>query len=347
MGRRIASSHRGCLRLPGTALLLLAALLAAPACAPVRCPAPGSRPAPGTRASTPDLAAAKGAGVAIPSARPVGGHERAAPYAFYEGASGRPSDLEAFVHLAEGASLIAFGELHGDPVGSTMELRLLEALVDGQRPVALALEFFERDMQGDLDAYLAGRTTEAEFLRSTRRDDAYARTHRPLIELCRERGIPVIAANAPRRLVSAYRESGQTYPEYLAGLGERERSYLPTTTTILDDRHRERFVQLMGPERGAKLFKSMSLWDDAMAESVALFQQTHPTYRVLLIVGSFHVTERLGTITKYLARAPEARAKTLLMSFSIGDSLAFEDSDKGMGDVLLKVRPAAPRRPAE
>jgi|GEM_PF-3545536 len=341
-----AAGHRLRPRVRGTALLL-AALCCSPACAPARRAGPaGGAALSGSAASRPaarglDRAAGERAGAPHPSAAPGADDEPVAPYVFYEGTSGRRTDLEGFLRLAEGASLLAFGELHGDPVGSRMELRLLESLVRHPKPVALALEFFERDMQADLDAYLAGRTTEADFLRSTRRDDTYARTHRPLIELCREHRVPVLAANAPRRLVSAYRSSGLGYPEYLAGLDERERSYLPATTTVLDDRHRERFMQLMGPERGPSFFKSMSLWDDAMAESAAAFQRAHPEYRVLLVVGSFHVTEGLGTIAKYLARAPGASAKTLLMSHANDGSLSFEDADRGLGDVLLKVSPPA------
>ena len=333
------------LRTVGASVLLVAALMALPACASGWRPATDAACGPGGGAV--GRGAEAGERAALHARAAVGSEQPTETHAFYDGASGRRSDLEGFLRLAERASLIAFGELHGDPVGSATELRLLESLVGQDRPVALALEFFESDTQADLDAYLSGRTTEEEFLRSTRRDGNYARTHRPLIELCKRHAIPVIAANAPRRLVSAYREYKQTYAEFLAGLEERERSYLPTATTVLEDRHRERFVQLMGPERGALFFKSMSLWDDAMAESIARFQKVHPDHRVLLVVGAFHVTERLGTITKYLARVPEASARVLLMSYGQGAGLAFEEGDKGAGDFLLKVRSASPRSPSE
>jgi hypothetical protein len=107
------------------------------------------------------------------------------------------------------------------------------------------MEFFEADTQAALDAYLTGRIDEPAFLEQARQSPAYARSHRPLIELSRAAHLPVIAANAPRRLVQAYRKSGLAYEEYRAGVDAEQRRWLPLCSEYLEGPYRERFAAVI------------------------------------------------------------------------------------------------------
>lgn len=259
-------------------------------------------------------------------------------HAFYD-ADGDDATLDEFVLSVADVDFVAFGELHYHEVGSRVELELLEAMAAQERPVALAMEFFEADTQATLDDYLAGNIDEAEFRDKTKRDDKYDESHRPLIEFCKQHGIPVIAANAPRPLVSGYRKSDATsYEDYLAGLDEEQRAQLPKSSVPPDDEFKARFMELMGPDRGPRFYKSMCLWNDAMAESAANFRAEHPEHRVLLIVGGFHVAAHLGTMTEYLARRPDDSTAVLLMDVQDGGPMAFSEDERGEGDLILKVR---------
>jgi len=256
--------------------------------------------------------------------------------------------------LLAGSDVIAFGEYHDDPAGSRFESRLWERLTSpdlaGARPATLAMEFLERDTQGDLDAYLAGTLTETEFVTRTRQGPGYPKAHRPLIERAKAIRRPVIAANAPRRLVTAYRKQEAPYAEWKAALPEADRAALPRNTTVIDDAYRANFVELMGAERGARIFKAQSLWDDAMAEAVADRRTAHPDERVLLVVGGFHVQGRLGTLTKYVERRPGDRVGLIVMGYGEGLDLALPADTRGQADLVLLVRkppepPAAPKAP--
>jgi uncharacterized iron-regulated protein len=262
------------------------------------------------------------------------------PFALYD-AEGRPTTFEAFLEGSRDADLVAIGELHGHPVGADFELRTLTALAATGRPLALAMEFFERDVQQALDDYLAGKSAEADFVKATRQSPAYAKTHRPLIEFAKAKGIPVIAANAPRRLVTEYRKGEKPYAEYLSGLSEADRGFLPAETTLATGPYFDRWSKLMGPERGPRLLKGQSLWDDAMADAVATYRAAHPDHRVLLVVGGFHVAGRLGTITKYAERRPGDRVRLMVMSAGTPPDLAFDPADRGEGDLILTVPTSA------
>jgi uncharacterized iron-regulated protein len=267
------------------------------------------------------------------------------PFALYEGKDGSPTTLEAFLEASKDADFVAFGELHGHPVGAAMELKVLEGLAAGARPAALAMEFFERDVQAALDDYLAGKTTEAEFLKVARQGPAYPATHRPLIEFAKAHHLAVIAANAPRRLVTDYRKSDKPYADYLAALSATDRGFLPAETTVATGPYLERFTKLMGADRGSKLIKAQSLWDDAMADAIASHRAAHPDSRVMLVVGGFHVAARLGTITKFSARRPGDRVALLSMTQAEPPALAFDADERGEGDLILTVAPFNPPPP--
>jgi len=275
--------------------------------------------------------------------RPVSKPEPARASAWYRGEDGKPTTLARTLAGWEDADLVAFGELHGNPVGAEAELAVLKAMYAQGRPMALAMEFLERDTQDAVDAFLAGELSQADFMKQARQAPAYPSTHGPLLEFCKANSIPVIAANAPRRLVSGYRKQDGDYAAYLATLSEEDRGWLPEDTSILDDAYRARFVQMMGEEKGASYFRSQSLWDDAMAEAMYDFRQERPNHRILFVVGAFHVEGGLGTISKYKLRRGKDEIRLLVMTMDKDPQLPFRPDDMGTGDLVLKVPYPKPR----
>lgn len=258
-------------------------------------------------------------------------------HAFFDG-EGKPSDLDSFIASLADVDFVGFGELHHHPVGSRVELAMLEGMAAQARPVALAMEFFEADQQPALDEYLSGAIDEPTFRERTKRDDNYERSHRPLIEFAKQNNIPVIAANAPRPLVTRYRESGAaTYADYLASLSDQDRALLPRTSVPPDDEFKARFLKTMGPHRGPAFYPAMALWNDAMAESTADFRAEHPEHRILLIAGVYHVAAHLGVITQYSARRPEDSVRVLSM-MPVEGAIVFDALNRGEGDLVLLVR---------
>ena len=77
-------------------------------------------------------------------------------------------DLPGRLTAGRAANAIFVGELHDDPQTHLVERALLEEVHKrvGDR-LSLAMEMFERDNQGALDEYLAGRTDEPAFAYST------------------------------------------------------------------------------------------------------------------------------------------------------------------------------------
>ena len=163
----------------------------------------------------------------------------------YDGHTGRRIPFSKVVHRCRAADVVLFGEQHNDPVCNQLEAQLFCALADKRRPVALAMEFFEVDTQATLDAYLRGRIEESPFRDDTRQGRSYILSHRPLVELCRAARIPVLAANAPRRLVHAFRKSDLDYETYRAALDSDDQCWLPARNEYLGGSYEEHFMEMM------------------------------------------------------------------------------------------------------
>jgi uncharacterized iron-regulated protein len=169
----------------------------------------------------------------------------------YDSHTGQPLTFEQVARRCATADVVLFGEEHSNAVCNQLEAQLLSTLAARPRPVALAMEFFETDTQASLNEYLEGQIDEPAFRESTRQGRAYVLAHRPLIEMCRAACIPVIAANAPRRLVHEYRTSDLDYCDFLAGLNAVDQAWLPPQNEYLAGQYHERFIETMSQHREA------------------------------------------------------------------------------------------------
>lgn len=163
----------------------------------------------------------------------------------FDARTGRPVSFGTIVDLARSADVVLFGEEHSNVVCNALEAQLLAAMHGGGPPVALAMEFFERDTQAALDSYLEKRISEDAFREMTRQKRNYAVSHRPMIEYCRGASIPVIAANAPWRLMRAFGKSGLPFAEYRATVEPADQAWLPRECVLLEGAYRERFEAVM------------------------------------------------------------------------------------------------------
>lgn len=171
-------------------------------------------------------------------------------------AQGEAASLDDILAAMDQADAVLVGETHTDPVAHWIEAELFRQAVErfnaggapGQtpgalRPVALSLEMFEQDVQYILDEYLAGLITERQFLSSARPWEYYEEDYRPMVELAKERGLPVIAANAPRRYVNRVSRLGR---DALWELPASTRRFLPPLPfPAPTDAYRSEWTELM------------------------------------------------------------------------------------------------------
>ena len=256
---------------------------------------------------------------------PTGNATAPAGYAahrVYDTRKKRLVDFEAMAAELAKADLVFLGEQHNDPRTHQLQAALLEAVARRHPgPIALALEMFERDVQPALDAYLAGSTTESEFLAASRPWPNYATDYRPMIEFARAHRWPVVAGNVPRRLASVVARRGLGA---LDSLSATDRGYVAQTLSCPRDEYWTRFRATMGDMSGHgmqlspdqvdqlvwRTYEAQCVKDETMGEAVAA---AHATLGALVIHpnGAFHSDYRLGTAERARRRAPGARMRVV------------------------------------
>lgn len=225
-------------------------------------------------------------------------------------------DFEVMLASAAEADVIFVGEMHGDPNTHRLEAAILEGLHRRKVSPVVSLEMFERDTQAALDAYLAGRITEEEALKDARPWKGYATDYRPLVEMARAHGWPVIAANVPRPIAQRVAKEGRDIVDQLP---EVDRARVARDLQCPLDTYFDRFAKSMGshpaPNQSAEEKQAMAeryYWsqcvkDETMAEAIAEAAARQESKRVVHYNGAFHSDFGLGTAERTKRRLPGTR----------------------------------------
>ncbi|CQR72758.1 hypothetical protein SOV_01410 [Sporomusa ovata DSM 2662] len=227
------------------------------------------------------------------------------PVLLYDTVSGRQVSLAELGQRLTGYDVVLFGEYHDDNRLHRLEAAVLASAYARNPQLTVSLEMFEQDIQPELDRYLAGEITEIAFLASARPWNNYSSAYRPLVELAKEKGLRVIAANIPRSVAAQYARQG-----LLDGVSESMRPYLPAVHLYPDGEYKQRFftqLQAMpaknsgmkvAPEKMEAFYRAQCLKDDAMAESIVRYCRQNPGRKVVHYQGDFHSRFRLGVAEK-------------------------------------------------
>lgn len=297
----------------------------------------------------------------------------AGEYRVFRG-DGSPASLDDVVAAMGSHEVVYVGETHDDPTAHFLENELLTrayatygapAAESGAeaRPIALSLEFFQRDVQPILDEYLDGLITEKAFLKDSRPWPRYETDYRPMIEFSRENELAVVAANSPRRYASRVTLHGR---ESLADLSAEAKATLaPLPYGEASEEYRAQWIQMiikvMEEERmkcgepipeaelaalpsggnahgnmGGQLH-SQVLWDATMAYWLTDHLVRHPDALVLHMVGSFHVARGTG-IPEQVERYRPGTSSMIVMLRAVSDIDAFEPAPAGeWGEFVIQT----------
>jgi hypothetical protein len=193
-------------------------------------------------------------------------------------------DFESMLSSLSNADVLFLGEQHDDPATHRLETATLEGLARRRGNIVLAMEMFERDVQPQLDSYLTGRTSEADFLATSRPWPRYATDYRPLVELARALKWPVVASDVPRRLASLVSRRG--LKTVLDSISPADRAFAAHDLECPHDDYFARFAKTMSDmpshsgdstkesaaEKTAtieRIYQAQCIKDETMGESVA------------------------------------------------------------------------------
>lgn len=265
----------------------------------------------------------------------------------------KPQDFDAMIDALSKADVVFFGEEHDHKLGHAMELEILKALYARNSNLGFSLEMFERDTQLVLDEYLTDQITETQFLASARPWPNYKTDYRPLIEFCKEKKLPVVAANAPRRYVNIVSRKGQ---QALQALPKTSKSYLPPLPISMEipDAYAKQLDALFsgahnqgapgtapppGMPSPENMKEAQALWDATMAKSVRDFHRRNSRRHILQINGSMHSDYGYGIVDRLKKSSPGL--KILLVTMRPEESFPSLPAGKyaGIADFIILSRP--------
>ena len=227
-------------------------------------------------------------------------------------------NLEQALEALKGYNVIFFGEEHDSRVAHEGELTLLTELAGRDTSLVLALEMFERDVQDALNAYLEGTIPEDKFLELARPWPNYQEDYRPLVEFAKAWGIPVIAANVPRRTAAGVAMADAISSDVVG----KDSIYLPLNLHLDSEEYYEHFAALMkkmptlAPMKelsvGA-LYKAQVLKDAVMAASLEPFLD----HCILFCCGRFHSDYHLGIPYQLQKNHPDLKVAVVVCAESV------------------------------
>jgi len=212
--------------------------------------------------------------------------------------------------------VVFVGESHNRYDHHLNQLAIIRRLHQLDPSLAIGVEYFQQPFQSQVDDYIAGRTTEREFLRSTEYYQGWGydyRLYAPIFRFAREQRIPVRALNVPSDLPSAVAKVG------IAGLSGQQRAYLPREIGPADEAYRGRLRRAFEAHKATKseafdhFVEAQQVWDEGMAESAAAYLNENPSRRIVILAGSGHVEYGDG-IPKRLERRTKATYSIVLNS---------------------------------
>ncbi|HSV89037.1 MAG TPA: ChaN family lipoprotein [Bacteroidales bacterium] len=250
--------------------------------------------------------------------------------------NGRKTNFGRLVDRAAESQVILFGELHNNPISHWLQFELSRELSDRKgKNLVLGAEMFESDNQLILTEYLSGLITERNFRAEAKLWRNYETDYRPLVELARERGIPFVATNIPRRYAAMVNRGGF---EALETLSEEAKRYIAPLPIAYDANlpGYKAMLEMTGMpgHTGANLPKAQAIKDATMAHF--LFKNLKPEGVFIHFNGAFHSNNFEG-IYWYLRRL-DPNLRILTISTVEQDEVSdLEENYNGLADFIIAV----------
>jgi aminopeptidase N len=218
--------------------------------------------------------------------------------------------------------VVFIGETHTSMADHRLQLRIIEAMYRKNPDMAIGMEMFPTTSQAALDSYTVNRTETDErgFLKASRYFQVWRydyRYYREIINFAREKRLPIIGINLENDTVSTVFKTGS-----IDALPENIKKSLPIDRDLSMAGYADWLGIMHDMHAGAGhgngslsgFIQAQALWDESMAENIALYLQRNPGRRMALLAGSQHCRRDTGIPPRLQRRLPLTQATVLNIS---------------------------------
>ena len=245
---------------------------------------------------------------------------------------GEKVSYKKMIKLLAKKDIVLFGEFHNNAIAHWLELAVAKDLSE-KRNLIFGAEMFEADNQQALNDYLAGKITAKGLDSAARLWSNYKTDYAPIVNFAKEKNVPFIATNIPRRYASLVSKKGF---EALDTLSILEKTWMATLPIDYDAQlpGYVKMVEMMGGHGGANMPKAQATKDATMAYFI--LRNFKPGSLFIHYNGSFH-SENYDGINWYLKRKqPDLKYATIttVSQKNIKELLA---ENRGKADYIICV----------
>lgn len=265
----------------------------------------------------------------------LGAQDKAA-YAIFTG-NGKHTDYGKMLKSLATADVIFIGETHNCPIAHWMEYEITKDLWQKDSTgLVLGAEMFETDNQLLVNEYVSGLVSSDKFENEVKLWDNYYTDYYPLISFAREKGLPFIATNVPRRYASFVKDNGLEALETLPEEAKALMAPLPIGFEASEESEAMfGFMKMISghdSDRKTYFAEAQALKDATMAWSIA----RNVSGRFIHYNGNFHSDFR-GGIVPYLEKLlPDSRIMTVC-SIRQDEISSLDEENTGRADFIICV----------
>lgn len=240
-------------------------------------------------------------------------------------ASGQILSAAEVIRLAMDRDFVLVGEGHTNPCDHAAQARIIEDLVQAGQRLAIGLEMLPVTVQPVLDRFNARQITAANLGREVGWEKLWGYPYDqylPILELAEAHGLPVVALNIPRAVLTKYRDGGE------AALTPDERTLIPSRVIEPSPEQKKALREQVGlhqtmreagqaknattvpraamPGMTERFFLVQALWDSMMAEQARMWRATL-NRPLIILAGAGHVEHGWGVEYRLRVLEPAAR----------------------------------------
>ncbi|WP_432672283.1 ChaN family lipoprotein [Flavobacterium sp. SM2513] len=210
---------------------------------------------------------------------------------------GKKVNFEKVVKAAAKTEVVLFGEFHDNPICHWLQLELTKE-VSLKKGIVLGAEMIESDNQKQLNDYLEDKINQKQLDSTARLWPNYKTDYKPLVDFAKEKKLPFIATNIPRRYASMVHKKGF---ESLETLSDEEKSWIAPQPIPYDKDlpGYTKMMTMMGEHTSPNMPKAQASKDATMAYFITENLEANSIF--IHYNGSFH-SDNFDGINWYLRK---------------------------------------------
>lgn len=241
------------------------------------------------------------------------------------------------------ADVVYLGETHNSSPDHQKQLQIIQGLYQNNPKMAIALEMFQRPYQEIINQYIDGKLSETELLEQSEYESRWGfdwQLYAPIMRFARAKKLHVLALNTPSEITRKVARQG------IESLISAEKQQIPPISEIRTDNAEYRrmvlksFQQHQAAGHGnsgsaERFWQAQVLWDETMAEAIAIFRQANPDYQIVVLAGQAHIVYGYGIPNRVERRIQEQKFIQRSVLLNVPEVTPVE-KDQPIADFLFK-----------